>query len=61
MSGFHYLGLKMTILLLIVLVPCILIGGTITLCSFVKEKISEVKDEMKYKTRLKRKRTRENK
>ena len=46
MSGFHYIGLKITILLLIILVPCIIIGGMISLCSFLKEKISEIKDGM---------------
>lgn len=48
MSGFHYIGLKITILLLIILVPCIIIGGMISLCSFLKEKISEIKDGMRY-------------
>ena len=48
MSTFHVLGLKLTILLLIVLVPCIIIGGMISLCSFLKEKISEIKDGMHY-------------
>ncbi len=48
MSTFHILGLKLTILLLIVLVPCIIIGGMISLCSFLKEKISEIKDGMRY-------------
>lgn len=48
MSGFHILGLKITILLLIILVPCIIIGGMISLCSFLKEKISEIKDGMCY-------------
>ncbi len=48
MSGFHILGLKITILLLIILVPCIIIGGMISLCSFLKEKISEIKDGMHY-------------
>jgi hypothetical protein len=48
MSTFHVLGLKLTILLLIVLVPCIIIGGMISLCSFLKEKISEIKDGMRY-------------
>ena len=40
MSSFNVLGLKVTILLLIILVPCIIIGGMISLCSFLKEKIS---------------------
>lgn len=48
MSSFHVLGLKITILLLIILVPCIIIGGMISLCSFLKEKISEIKDGMRY-------------
>ena len=48
MSTFHVIGLKLTILLLIVLVPCIIIGGMISLCSFLKEKISEIKDGMRY-------------
>ena len=48
MSTFHILGLKLTILLLIVLVPCIIIGGMISLCSFLKEKISEIKGGMRY-------------
>ena len=48
MSTFYILGLKLTILLLIVLVPCIIIGGMISLCSFLKEKISEIKDGMRY-------------
>lgn len=48
MSGFDVLGLKITILLLIILVPCIIIGGMISLCSFLKEKISEIKDGMRY-------------
>lgn len=48
MSTFHILGLKLTILLLMVLVPCIIIGGMISLCSFLKEKISEIKDGMCY-------------
>ena len=46
MSSFNVLGLKVTILLLIILVPCIIIGGMISLCSFLKEKISEIKDGM---------------
>lgn len=48
MSTFHVLGLKITILLLIVLLPCIIIGGMITLCSFLVEKISEIKDGILY-------------
>ena len=46
MSSFNVLGLKITILLLIILVPCIIIGGMISLCSFLTEKISEIKDGM---------------
>ena len=46
MSSFNVLGLKVTILLLMILVPCIIIGGMISLCSFLKEKISEIKDGM---------------
>ena len=48
MSSFNVLGLKITILLLIILVPCIIIGGMISLCSFLTEKISEIKDGMRY-------------
>lgn len=48
MSGFNLLGLKITILLLIILVPCIIIGGMISLGSFLIEKISEIKDGMRY-------------
>ncbi len=48
MSGFNLLGLKITILLLIILVPCIIIGGMISLGSFLIEKISEIKDGMHY-------------
>ena len=47
MSSFNVLGLKITILLLIILVPCIIIGGMISLCSFLTEKISEIKDGMR--------------
>lgn len=47
MSSFNVLGLKITILLLMILVPCIIIGGMISLCSFLTEKISEIKDGMR--------------
>ena len=47
MSSFNVLGLKITILLLIILVPCIIIGGMISLFSFLTEKISEIKDGMR--------------
>ncbi len=59
MSGFHYIGLKITILLLIILVPCIIIGGMISLCSFLKEKISEIKDGMRYAKNTRNKKSKE--
>ena len=46
MSTFNVIGLKLTILLLIILVPCIIIGGMISLISFLIEKFSEIKDGM---------------
>lgn len=48
MSTFHYVGLKITILLLIILVPCIIIGGMISLCSFLKERLDKIKDKIYY-------------
>lgn len=54
MSTFHYVGLKLTIVLLIIFLPCIVIGGMIPLCSFIKEKISETKDEIRYIKRIKK-------
>ena len=48
MSGFNLLGLKITILLLIILVPCIIIGGMISLGSFLIEINSEIKDGIHY-------------
>lgn len=39
MTGFYYIGLKLTILLLIIFLPCIIIGGTISLLTFLKEKV----------------------
>lgn len=48
MSTFNVIGLKLTILLLIILVPCIIIGGMISLISFLIEKFSEIKDGMRY-------------
>lgn len=59
MSSFQYIGLKITILLLIVLVPCIIIGGMISLCSFLKQKICEIKDGMRYAKNIRNKKSKE--
>lgn len=55
MSTFHYIGLKLTIVLLIMFLPCIIIGGMISLCSFIKDKVSEIKSGICYTKRIKNK------
>lgn len=55
MITFNVLSVKVTILLLIVLIPCIIIGGLITLCSFLKEKVCEIKDGMCYAKNIRNK------
>lgn len=55
MSTFHYIGLKLTIILLIIFLPCIIIGGMISLCSFIKDKVSEIKGGICYTKRIKNK------
>ena len=42
MSAFHYIGLKLTIALLMIFLPCIIIGGVISLCSFLKLIVSKI-------------------
>ncbi len=36
MSAFHYLGLKVTIALVMIFLPCMTIGGMIYLCFLLK-------------------------
>lgn len=55
MITFNVLSVKVTILLLIVLIPCIIIGGLITLCSFLKEKVCEIKDGLRYAKNIRNK------
>lgn len=50
--AFTVIGTKLTILLLLVLLPGIFIGGTITLFSFLGEKLSNIRREKTYEKNI---------
>lgn len=55
MSPFHYIGLKLTIALLMIFLPCIIIGGVISLCSFLKLIVFKIIDISKHEKNKNRK------
>lgn len=50
--AFTVIGTKLTILLLLILIPGIFIGGTITLFSFLGEKLATVRREKTYEKNI---------
>lgn len=53
--AFTVIGTKITILVLLVLIPGIFIGGTITLFSFLGEKIAKVRRDKLYEKNIRNK------
>lgn len=53
--AFTVIGTKLSILILLVLIPGVFIGGTITLFSFLGEKIANLRKDKQYEKNIRNK------